>query len=352
MSRSKVNLGETKTLLKTIADKVNNDDNDTFKIKNIDINLLTPSKENFYEIRDVDELAEDIKINGLYHNLVVTKTDDNKYEIISGERRYHALKKLGFDKVPCKIESIQEDDEKIEKLIQANYSARELNDYEKLLSIIKLYEVYENQKAKGKKVGKVRDKIGQSLGLSGGHVQKYRKINDYLISELKDLFKNNKITFRDCYEYCNLEKEQQLNIYNQLKENIDASKDEIRNIKKGIKESFISEKEKDNIQKADENKVIETVGASREDIQDPATNVKNKELISVQETNDTNIKPESDIETINENRLHSKLKIILNDLEKLTSEIKKDTNSITEDDKQKLISLHNSITEILNSYQN
>lgn len=346
MSRSKVNLGQTKDLLKNIADKV---DNDTFKIKYIDIDLISPSKDNFFEIRDVDELANDIESNGLYHNLVVAKVDD-KYEIISGERRYHALKKLGFDKIPCKIDSITDSDEKVEKLIQANYSTRELNDYEKLLSIIKLYDVYENQKSKGKKLGKVRDKIGKELGLSGGHVQKYKKINDYLIPELKELFKTNKITFRDCHEFCNLEKDQQLTIYKQLKENLEMSKDEMRKMKKEIKENLISVNQNSTLEST-EDKIIEPVEKYTESIKNPETNLENQNIIPINETNTTILTNKPSSKEITQNKLNSKLKTILKDLEYLKSEIKSDTDVITEVDKDNLISLHDSINEILELYK-
>ncbi|MDU3355205.1 ParB N-terminal domain-containing protein [Clostridium sp.] len=54
-------------------------------------------------------MAEDIKINGLNHNLVVRPTENGTYELISGERRFTALSKLvleghkQFINIPCKV---------------------------------------------------------------------------------------------------------------------------------------------------------------------------------------------------------------------------------------------------------
>jgi len=50
----------------------------------------------------VDELAENIRRHGLLHPIIVFKTDD-KYELIVGQRRYLAYKKLGKDTIPAFI---------------------------------------------------------------------------------------------------------------------------------------------------------------------------------------------------------------------------------------------------------
>ena len=82
------------------------------------------NKKNFYEIVNVDELAEDIKMNGLNHNLVVRKLDNGKYELISGERRYTALTKLVeegnkiFALVPCKVIEANDIDSEIKELLK------------------------------------------------------------------------------------------------------------------------------------------------------------------------------------------------------------------------------------------
>ena len=58
-----------------------------FKVEYMDINDIRRNEKNFYEIVNVDELAEDIKMNGLNHNLVVRQLENGTYELISGERR-------------------------------------------------------------------------------------------------------------------------------------------------------------------------------------------------------------------------------------------------------------------------
>lgn len=114
-----------------------------FKVEYIDIKDIKRNEKNFYEIVNVDELAEDIKMNGLNHNLVVRKLENGTYELISGERRYTALSKLVqdgneiFALVPCKVIEANDIDSEI-ILIQANAQTRELTDLEKLEQVKRL----------------------------------------------------------------------------------------------------------------------------------------------------------------------------------------------------------------------
>ncbi len=222
---------------KDIADKVNKlDSKQDFNLQNIDIKKIIPSEKNFYGMRGIEELAEDIKINGLYHNIVVTPSGD-KYKIISGERRYLALKKLGYKKVPCQVrENLSEVDSEI-MLIQANAKTRELSNSEKMKQIERLKELYDKKRAKGEKLeGKTRDIIGKDLGLSGGQVGKYQKINKDLIPELKEMFEKNNLDMAKAASIAALELPGQMTIYEILKGNVELSREEVNKITKALKE--------------------------------------------------------------------------------------------------------------------
>lgn len=235
--------------LKGIADKVNKlDSKRDFNLQNIDIEKIVPSDKNFYGMRNIEELMEDIKANGLYHNLVVTPAGDDKYKIISGERRYLALKKLGNEKVPCQVrKNINEVDSEI-MLIQANAKTRELTNAEKMEQIERLKALYEKKRKNGEKLeGKTRDLIGKDLNLSGSQVGKYQKINKDLIPELKEMFKKNSLDMEKAASIAALELPGQMTIYEFLKGNVDLSRDELNRVKKALKEkedSLKKEREK------------------------------------------------------------------------------------------------------------
>ena len=61
----------------------------------------------------MERLAESIKMHGIQSPLIVIPVGDGKYEVISGERRLKAAKKLSLSEVPCIIRKNQESAEEI-----------------------------------------------------------------------------------------------------------------------------------------------------------------------------------------------------------------------------------------------
>lgn len=71
------------------------------------------------------------------HNLVVRKREDGNFEILTCERRYSALKMLGYKKVHCQVKELTNLDAEL-LLIQANAKQRELTYTEKMEGINRL----------------------------------------------------------------------------------------------------------------------------------------------------------------------------------------------------------------------
>ncbi|WP_394888292.1 ParB/RepB/Spo0J family partition protein [Clostridium perfringens] len=214
---------------------------DNFKIDYINIDRIKRNEKNFYEIVDIESLAEDIKLNGLNHNLVVRKLDNDMYELISGERRYTALNKLinegnkEFNLVPCKvIESNDIDSEII--LIQANAQSRELTEVEKLTQVERLKELYKIKKKNGEKVpGKIRDIIANDLKLSPTQVGRYERINNKLIPELKAVIEQGNLTIANASEFSSLSEENQRVILSIIDDKTNMSKQEAVDLKNKLK---------------------------------------------------------------------------------------------------------------------
>ncbi len=222
--------------LKGIANRVNGVDKKSFT-KELDIDSLVPSKNNFYGIREIEELAASIKENGLMHNLVVRDIGNGTYEIISGERRYTALKKLGYEKVPCQIREINDLDAEL-MLIHANLEQRELTPTEKMEGIKRLENIYKQKRKNGEKLeGKTRDLIGKDLGLSGVQVGRYKKVDKDLIPELKEKLDKEDITLTQANTLSSLTKEEQKAIHDEIKDlNTKEHKLEVDILVQGIKQ--------------------------------------------------------------------------------------------------------------------
>ncbi|NFO31087.1 ParB/RepB/Spo0J family partition protein [Clostridium botulinum] len=231
--------------LKGIANRVNGVNKQSF-LKELDIDSLVPSKNNFYGIREIEELAASIKENGLMHNLVVRDIGNGTYEIISGERRYTALKRLGYEKVPCQIRNINDLDAEL-MLIHANLEQRELTPTEKMEGIKRLENIYKQKRKNGEKLdGKTRDLIGKDLGLSGVQVGRYQKVDKDLIPELKDKLDKEDITLTQAHTLSSLTKEEQKVIHDEIKDlNTKDHKLEVDILVQGIKQPVDRKEDKE-----------------------------------------------------------------------------------------------------------
>lgn len=96
-----------KGLSALIPDNIEQDELD--KIKEIDINLISPNpnqpRKNF-EKDKLEELSESIKRYGLIQPIIVKK-EDKIYTIIAGERRWRASKIAGLTSIPCIVRDIE-----------------------------------------------------------------------------------------------------------------------------------------------------------------------------------------------------------------------------------------------------
>lgn len=290
---------------------------ENFKIEYIDIGDIVRNKSNFYEITDIDELAEDIQLNGLNHNLVVRPIEDGLYELISGERRYTALKDLvnkgenKFKKVPCKVSDLNDLDSEI-VLIQANAQSRELSEVDKLKQVERLTELYRLKKSKGEKVGQIRKKISQDTGLSPAQIGRYSTISKGLIKELKEVLEKGDLSIANASEFAVLSEENQRMILHIIKNEVSINKNEAIELKNQLKKI---EKEKEELLKnRDESKDIDEI-----------VKEKTKEVVSKfekEKIKKENKNLETKLKKDDETELHEELKIRL-------KSIRKDMNKVT-----------------------
>lgn len=290
---------------------------ENFKIEYIDIENIVRNKNNFYEITNIDELAEDILLNGLNHNLVVRPIEGGLYELISGERRYTALKDLvdkgenKFKKVPCKVSDLNDLDSEI-VLIQANAQSRELSEVDKLKQVERLTELYKLKKSKGERVGQIRKKISQDTGLSPAQIGRYSTISKGLIKELKEVLEKGNLSIANASEFAVLGEENQRMILDIIKNEVSINKNEAVELKNQFKKI---EKEKEELLKnRDESKDIDEI-----------VKEKTKEVVSKFEKEkikkeNKNLKTE--VKENEKKELHEELKVRL-------KSIRKDMNKVT-----------------------
>src|ERR1043166_8164087 len=76
----------------------------------------------------IDELAESIRQNGILHPLLLRRAG-NTYELIAGERRYRAARKLGIEYVPATVRDAT-DAEMLEMALIENLQREDPNPLE------------------------------------------------------------------------------------------------------------------------------------------------------------------------------------------------------------------------------
>ena len=110
---------------------------DTLPISSIEPNPDQP-RTNFDE-EALDDLAESIKQLGVIQPITVRKISDDKYQIISGERRFRAAQKAGLSKIPSYIKTA-EDETVMQMALVENVQREDLNAIEIALSYKALTE--------------------------------------------------------------------------------------------------------------------------------------------------------------------------------------------------------------------
>ena len=158
-------------------------------ITQIDVHDLVRNERNFYDIRDVEELASMMAASGVVEPLIVTPTGDGKYRIVAGERRASAtlLRLQRGDlidpKVPCMVKtftgsgSLDESDMEMLCLIVSNRGQRQirtamekLKEIEELEPIVK--KIYKDENMQGS----FRKFFADKLSISDAQLQRLKKL--------------------------------------------------------------------------------------------------------------------------------------------------------------------------------
>ena len=136
-------------------------------IQDLSRNKFQPRK-NFNK-ENLEELTNSIKEQGVIQPIVVRpdKINENKYEIIAGERRWLASQNAGLHEVPVVILDI-DDIKSLEFAIVENVQRQDLNPIEEARGYQKLVDDFNyNQDKLSKFIGKSRSYIANSLRLLG-----------------------------------------------------------------------------------------------------------------------------------------------------------------------------------------
>ncbi len=110
------------------------------------------------------DLAASIKLRGVIQPIIVSKKR-NGYELVAGERRWRAVKSLGYKEIPA-IVKVMRDSDSLELALIENIQRENLNPIEEAQAYERLMNEYAlTQEELSKRVGKSRSTVANLLRL-------------------------------------------------------------------------------------------------------------------------------------------------------------------------------------------
>ncbi len=132
-------------------------------LKLIEVNPFQPRT--YFDEEALNELAASIKELGVIQPITVRKLSENKFQLVSGERRFRASKLIGNTKIPAYIR-IANDQEMLEMALVENIQRKNLDPIEVALSYQRLIdEIKLTQEKLSVRVGKKRSTVTNYLRL-------------------------------------------------------------------------------------------------------------------------------------------------------------------------------------------
>ena len=156
--------------LEALIPNYQTEDSDGSYIDHVEINLISPNSNQPRQIfsdKNMQDLVNSIDENGILQPLTVRLSGKNSYELIAGERRLRAAKKLNLKKVPVYIIDVKKDDDMLKLALIENIQRDNLSSIEEAEGYALLrgkYSISETELAK--MIGKNRSTIANKLRLN------------------------------------------------------------------------------------------------------------------------------------------------------------------------------------------
>jgi len=251
---------------------------DHVAIKSIVPNSNQPRQ--FFSDKNMQDLIDSIAENGILQPLTVRLLSNDSYELIAGERRLRAAKKLKIKKVPVYVIDVQKDDDMLKLALIENIQRDNLSSIEEAEGYAILrgkYSISESDLAK--KIGKNRSTIANKLRLTK------------LPPNLKDVLRSKDPDFSEGHARALLslrESKKMKNLFRRIKRDKLSVRD-TEKLVKSLKSSKIFKKSIKSLKKNNhitnhENSLIEHLGTKV-----IVNNTKNKNVINIHFSDDEDL---------------------------------------------------------------
>lgn len=244
----------------------------------IDIDKIKPNSKNEYEMSQIEQLSEMIKLaGGIWQNIIVLPERDGFYTITTGERRWRAAKLLQerglypekFEgKVPCTIRQIDDIDLPLDKEMKETFAILVTNQYrtktdgERMMEMKKWREIIASLRKRGVeylpsgfqnegmkiKGTPTRGLIAEQLGVSTGQVSRMESVEKNASPQVLKMLIENQMDLGVAEELVQVDKRKQDTIIRQLEKNRKVGEELVT--KADVKEKVAKKLDKISIEKA------------------------------------------------------------------------------------------------------
>ncbi|MDR1101849.1 MAG: ParB/RepB/Spo0J family partition protein [Clostridiales bacterium] len=159
------NFSEKKNILKEkFSEEKPLDKNGAYMVKIMNIEPCRTQPRKKFDSQELEQLSQSIKTHGIIQPIIVRSINEDRYEIIAGERRWRAAQKAGLKEIPVFIRNT--DDNIMELALVENLQRVDLNPIDEAHGYQTLMEEYGiTQEQISERIGKSRSAIANSLRL-------------------------------------------------------------------------------------------------------------------------------------------------------------------------------------------
>jgi ParB family transcriptional regulator, chromosome partitioning protein len=142
--------------------------NDNEEVLQIPVQYIIPNRfqpRTVFIDERIEELSQTIEAHGIIQPIVVRSIGEDRYELIAGERRWRAVQKLGWEKIPAIVKEMDDSQTASVALIE-NLQREELTAIEEAMAYAKLLELHGlTQEGLAQKLGKGQSTVANKLRL-------------------------------------------------------------------------------------------------------------------------------------------------------------------------------------------
>lgn len=191
------------------------------QIEYIHLDLIDSDPNNFYQLTDIDKLADNISLCGLQQPIRVRQQENGRYMIVSGHRRRAALEMLvadghkDFEEAACIVErDIASPALQQLRLIYANANTRRMTSSEISEQAVQVEKLLYQLKEEGYEFpGRMRDHVAQAVGASKTKLARLKVIRDNLAKCWRSLYVKDTLKESAAYSLAQLTTEDQQLIF-------------------------------------------------------------------------------------------------------------------------------------------